>query len=152
MQAGISKSSSCSCIIPRIQEPSGNAKCRRASEMLDLGHSYPVYWADQWGLQSCSEEIAFNFFNVCLFLKERERETERRSVSREGAQREGDTESESGSRLWAVSIELNAGLELTNQEIMTWAKVRRLTDWATQAPQEIAFRKEFYPQILSVYG
>ena len=52
-----------------------------------------------------------------------------------GAEREGDTESEAGSRLWAVSTEPDAGLELTDHEIVTWAEVRRLTDWATQAPQ-----------------
>ena len=55
-------------------------------------------------------------------------------------QREGDTESETGSRLWAVSTEPDAGLELTYREIVTWAEVGRLTDWATQAPQQwIAF-------------
>ena len=48
-------------------------------------------------------------------------------------QGEGDTESETGSRLWAVSTEPDAGLELTNREIVTWAEVGRLTDWATQA-------------------
>ena len=36
-----------------------------------------------------------------------------------GAEREGDTESEAGSRLRAVHTEPNAGLEPTNQEIMT---------------------------------
>ena len=46
----------------------------------------------------------------------------------------GDTESEGGSRLWAVSTEPPVGLELTDHEIMTWAEVGRLTDWATQAP------------------
>ena len=34
-----------------------------------------------------------------------------------GPEREGDTESEAGSRLRAVSIEPEAGLELTNCEI-----------------------------------
>ena len=51
-----------------------------------------------------------------------------------GSEREGDTESEAGSRLWAVSTEPDAGLELTDREIMTWAEVGRLTDQATQAP------------------
>ena len=51
-----------------------------------------------------------------------------------GAEWEGDTESEAGSRLWAVSTEPDAGLELTDREIMTWAEVGRLTDWATRAP------------------
>ena len=36
-----------------------------------------------------------------------------------GAAREGDTESEAGSRLRAVSPEPNAGLELTNREMVT---------------------------------
>ena len=49
----------------------------------------------------------------------RERETERQSRSRGGAEREGDTEPEAGSRLRAVSTEPDTGLELTNREIMT---------------------------------
>ena len=60
---------------------------------------------------------------------------ERASTSRGGAEREGDTESEAVSRLWAVSTKPESGLELTNHEIMTWAEVRCLTNWATQAPQ-----------------
>ena len=34
-------------------------------------------------------------------------------------EREGDTESEAGSRLWAVTSEPNAGLKPTNHEVMT---------------------------------
>ena len=49
-------------------------------------------------------------------------------MSGDGAEREGDTESEAGSRLQAVSTEPEAGLELTNCEIMTWAEVGCLTD------------------------
>ena len=62
---------------------------------------------------------------------------ERQSMSGGGAEREGDTESEAGSRLWAISTEPNAGLEPTSCEIMTWdawAEVWRSTDWATQVP------------------
>ena len=40
-------------------------------------------------------------------------------MSGDGAEREGDTESEAGSRLWAVSTEPDVGLEPTNCEIMT---------------------------------
>ena len=40
-------------------------------------------------------------------------------MSMGGAERGGDTESELGSRLRAVSTEPEAGLELTNPEIMT---------------------------------
>ena len=55
----------------------------------------------------------------------------------------GGAEFEAGSRLWAVSTEPDAGLELTNREIMTWAKVGRLTNWATQVPQEFFLFKTY---------
>ena len=50
-----------------------------------------------------------------LFLRQRERQ----SMDWGGAEREGDTESETGSRLGAVSTEPHAGLELMNCEIVT---------------------------------
>ena len=53
----------------------------------------------------------FFFFYIYLFLRD--------SMSRRGAEREGDTESEAGSRLRAVSTEPDAGLQPTNREIMT---------------------------------
>ena len=62
-------------------------------------------------------------------------ETERDRAWVGEGQRDGDTESEAGSRLWAVSTEPNVGLKLTSHEIMTWAKVGLSTDWATQEPQ-----------------
>ena len=65
-------------------------------------------------------------------------------MTREGAEREGDPESKAGSRLWAVSTELNAGFKLTDSEIMTWAEVRRLTDWATQEPRKHIILKGKY--------
>ena len=40
-------------------------------------------------------------------------------MSRGGAEREGDTEAEAGSRLQADSTEPDVGLELTDCEIMT---------------------------------
>ena len=75
----------------------------------------------------------FHIFKKCfiyLFLRERQ------SSSRGEGQREieGDRESDAGSRLQAVSTEPNTGLKLTNSEIMTWAEVGHLTDWATQTP------------------
>ena len=48
-----------------------------------------------------------------------QREGERQSTSRRGAEREGDTESEAGSRLRAVSTEPDMGLKPTNREIVT---------------------------------
>ena len=46
-------------------------------------------------------------------------ERERQSMSGGGAQREGGTESEAGSRLRAVSTEPCVGLEPTSREVMT---------------------------------
>ena len=53
-----------------------------------------------------------------------------------GAERETDrqTESEAGSRFWAVSTGPDVGLELKNHEIMTWAEDGHSADWATQVP------------------
>ena len=48
--------------------------------------------------------------------------------------REGDTESEAGFRLWVVSTEPDARLELKNCEVMTWAEVGHLTHWTIQVP------------------
>ena len=48
-----------------------------------------------------------------------ETERKRQSVSRGGAQTEGDTVSEAGSGLRAVSTEPHLGLEVLNPEIMT---------------------------------
>ena len=67
-------------------------------------------------------------------------------MSGDGAEREGDTESKAGSRLWTVSTEPNVGLELTNGEIVTWAEVWRLTDWATQAPLK-SLNRESWTQL-----
>ena len=74
----------------------------------------------------------FNFFKH-LFIFERQ------SVRGGETEREGDTESEAGSRIWAVSTEPDAGLKFVNHKIMTWAKVRCPTYWATQEPQDIEY-------------
>ena len=80
-----------------------------------------------------------------IYFWEREREKERENVSRGGAETEGDTESEAGPRLRAVSTGPHAGLELMSCEIVTWAKVGHLTDWATQGPKEsLSFLKFFF--------
>ena len=87
------------------------------------------------------------FFNVVLFL--RERETDR--VWAGVGQRERETESEAGSRLWVVSIEPNVGLEPVIHEIMTWAKVRHLTNCSTQVPWERIFRWPHVPFLDKYY-
>ena len=58
-----------------------------------------------------------------MFIFEREKQRQSMRVSRRGAEREGDTESEAGSRLQAVSTEPDVGLELTDRDIMTRAEV-----------------------------
>ena len=59
----------------------------------------------------------FKFLKMFIYFWERD------SMSGEGAEREGDTESETGSRIWAVNTEPDSGLELMSHEIMTWAKL-----------------------------
>ena len=72
----------------------------------------------------CFVLFCFRFFSVYLFLRDRERQ----SVSGGGAEREGDTESEAGSGLRAVSTEPDVRPELTIREIVTRAEVDRLTN------------------------
>ena len=64
---------------------------------------------------------------------------ERQSISGEGAESEGGIESNAGSRLSTVSTEPNVGPEPTSCEIMTWAKVGRLPNWAIQAPLNVLY-------------
>ena len=85
----------------------------------------------------------FLIFNVYFW----ERERQRQSTSGRGAEREGDTESKAVSRLWAVSTEPDTGLKPTNCEIVTWAKVRRSTNWATQAPPELVSDESSLPAL-----
>ena len=91
-----------------------------------------------------------NFFNVLFYFWDRDRQ----SMNGGGSERKGDTESETGSRLWAVSTEPDAGLELTDSEIVTWAEVGRLTGWATQAPLSLPFSTagRFQTLLLAVSG
>ena len=69
-------------------------------------------------------------------------------MNRGGAEREGDTESEAGSRLRAISTEPDAALKLKDCEIMTWAEVGRLTNQATQAPLKIYFSNIVFDPII----
>ena len=55
------------------------------------------------------------FYFLDVYLRDREGQ----GASGEGTEREGDPESEAGSRLCAASREPDEGLELMNCEIMT---------------------------------
>ena len=79
--------------------------------------------------------IKKNFFNVYFWEKDRDR-----VWVGKGQTAGRDTESKSGSRLQAIRTEPDLGFELTKYEIVTWAEVWRLTDWATQAP--LKWKKE----------
>ena len=74
-----------------------------------LGTHY--FLLKQWTGGSCFRKKIFLTF--IHFLRDKERQ----SASGGGAEREGDTESEAGSRLRAVSTEPDVGLELTDHEI-----------------------------------
>ena len=83
------------------------------------------------------------FFMFYLFLRDRDRE-QRQSMSRGGAEREGDTERKAGSRPWAISAEPDTGLELMDCEIMTWADVGCLTNWATKVPLQFMINDKYH--------
>ena len=77
---------------------------------------------------------------ILMFIFERDRD---RAWAGQG-QRESETQNQKqapGSRLQAVSIEPDVGLELSNGEIVTWAQIRCSTDWATQVPLLVLFFK-----------
>ena len=81
-----------------------------------------IFVMDDW-------KIYFILLFKCLFFFESE------STSRGGA-KEGETIISSSAVLTAESPTWGLN-SWTKREIMTWAKVRHLTDWTTQAPQMI---------------
>ena len=101
-----------------------------SKSVLLNAHQLFIDWLIDWIFGRFLFSLSLKKFLKMFYSWEREREC----TSGEGAERERDTESEAGSRLWAVSTESDAGLELTSHEIMTWAEVGCPTDWATQAP------------------
>ena len=96
--------------------------------------------------------LFFFSFNVYLFIlrervrkgegqRERERVKEKRGG---GGERQRERERQSiQSRLCTDSREPDVGLEPTNRKIMTWAKVRHLTNWATQGPLKSFSKKRW---------
>ena len=81
-----------------------------------------------------------------IYFWERETKTETETETEQGRGRERERQNlkqAPGSEL-AVSTEPDEGLEPTNHEIVTWAEVRRLTAWATQAPQHFQYLKQIH--------
>ena len=107
-----------------------------------LSTQYNIKWTHWFlGLWSFNDELFYlfifiyllkKFLKMCIYFWRRGKQ----GVSRRGAERKGDTKSEAGPRLRAVSTEPNASLKLTSCEIITWVKVGRLTDWTTQVDRK----------------
>ena len=102
----------CQCLFYCINTLYPPAKPRKAKTVVTNYLATQRYTVKTFILHSSNFLKSFSlyenriFFNVYSCLREQ-------SMSGEGAETEGDTESEAGSRLPAVSTEPNAGLELT---------------------------------------
>ena len=82
-----------------------------------VGHLYVFFGKKSYFI---FKKLLFINYNVYfIFERQREREREREEIYGGEAEREGDPESEAGSRLQAVSTEPDVGLELTNSEFLT---------------------------------
>ena len=77
-----------------------------------------VSYVPKHSKQGLAVFFCFFFFSTFIYFWDRESQ----SMNGGGAEREGDTESGTGSRLRAISPEPDAGLELTDREIVTWLK------------------------------
>ena len=77
-----------------------------------------MFFYNMWYFFTLHYIFKIFFSNVFIYFWDRERQ----SMNGGEAEREGDTESETGSRLQAISPEPDAGLELTGREIVTWLK------------------------------
>ena len=74
--------------------------------------------------------VVIEFIFLMFILKE--------SMSRGGAEREG--RERIPRRLCGVSTEPNVGLDLTNHEIMNWAKIKESDTWGTWMAQSVKHR------------
>ena len=90
-------------------------------------------WAEVGGSTDWATQVLqeYLFFNVYLFLRERESACVHTRKQKRGRERRGQR---IWSRLCAESREPDVGFELTNPEIMTWAEVRCLIEWANYLP------------------
>ena len=69
-------------------------------------------------LRDQGSSVVFFVFSTFIYFWDRERQ----SMNGGGAERAGDTESETRSRLRAINPEPDVGLKLTDREIVTWLK------------------------------
>ena len=79
--------------------------------------------------------IFFFFFSLFIYF-------ERERTCGGEDQREGERESQAGCTLSAQSP--MQGLNPHSHEIMTWAEIESQTNWAIQAPPEIAFKLPWF--------
>ena len=68
-----------------------------------------------------------------------------------GVEREGDTESETGSRLRAIGPEPDAGLEPTDREIVTWLKSDAQPTAPPRRPKSPMFHQLSQPGTLPAF-
>ena len=101
-----------------------------SASVLMSRHLFTVFCGKCLQLPVLGLSLSF-FKKIFTYFWERERQ----GASRGGTEREGNTASEAGSRLRAVSTEPHTGLEPMNREITTWAEVWCSTDGATLVPQ-----------------
>ena len=99
--------------------------CCLALQLLYVAANFFEFFHIDW---KCIFETFLLLFLMFIYFWDRDR-----AWAEEG-QRERETQDPKQAPGWAVSTEPDVGLKLTDREIMTWAKVGRLTDWATQAP------------------
>ena len=86
------------------------------------------------------QDIYLFIYSKCLFLRE--------SMSEGGVETERGTEDLKRALSWQQPV--CVGLKLLDCEIMTWAAVRRSTDWATQVPQDIYLIRSFFRELLRI--
>ena len=113
------------------------------SQATDLKCSQAFLLLNLYFYEPCLLRLCTSFFFLIMFIYfwERERKRERENELGRG-QREGDTESQAGSRLWAVSAEPDAGLEPTEHKIVIWSEIKSQTlNWLSHpgSPKKFSF-------------
>ena len=110
----------------RMKDPASEQAA--VSSCVCLAHTFKTHLFQVGQLSFLFKKIFFNIYSyferVWVGEGQRERETQ-------------NPKQTSGSE--PSSTEPDAGLELTDREILTWAEVGSLTDWVTQVPPNLHF-------------